>query len=392
MLLASSGASLSQDPAAAARELARAVGAGLGRTRASAAVFFATSALGPAFGRFEIALRAATGAAHVVGCSASATVAGEAPGEGGPGVSALALAGDVEARGFFVPSLRGRAWEVGREIGREVRAVERAPRCILLLADTYNLAPDELLAGIASVAPDAVVIGAGAAEDGTARETRVAGRGRCEANAVAGLVLGGVAVRSAVATSCAIHGRWRTITAASGNRILRIDDRPALPELLGSLPGSLGADPELALRSTLAALAPGGLDGLPAGVGPAWLARPFVGADEASGALLVGDEVVPGMGLAVAFRDPGTARRSLEASLEAIAGPGAAPPAGALYLACAGRGSELHGIPDVESAWLRRYLGDLPLAGAFCATGFAPVDGRNRFHQHAGIVVGLGEA
>ena len=110
-------------------------------------------------------------------------------------------------------------------------------------------------------------------------------------------------------------------------------------------------------------------------------------ADPSSGALLVGDEVVAGMQFAGAFRDPGTARRTIEAGIAGMAGPGDL--AGALYLAGPGRGRELHGIADLESAWLRRYLGDLPLAGAFCATGLAPAGGRNRFHQHAGVIVGL---
>lgn len=389
MLRAASGVSRNPDPAAAAREVAMQVGRALDGRRAAAVVFFATTSLGPGHGRFEMALRAATGAQAVVGCSTSGVVAGDGGGETGPGISAIALSGDLEARRFFLPSLRGRSEEIGREIGREARLVEREPRTILLLADTYNLAPDELLAGVAATAPNVPVIGAGAAEDGSTGETTVTGPGRSGSDAVAGIVLGGIGVRVAVSSSCSIHGHWHTITEASGNRILGLDGRPALAAVLASLPEGLAGDLELALRSTLAALAPRAGSDRGRDVEP-WLARPFLGADPGTGALLVGDEVMAGMEFAVAFRDRETARRTLEESVSGMVGSGGL--AGAIYLAGAERGRRLHGIPDLESAWLRRYLGDLPLAGAFCATGLAPVGGRNRFHQHAGIVVGFERA
>jgi small ligand-binding sensory domain FIST len=43
----------------------------------------------------------------------------------------------------------------------------------------------------------------------------------------------------------------------------------------------------------------------------------------------------------------------------------------------------------VEFAYLRRHLGELPLAGFFSSVEFAPMGGRNRFHQFAGVVAGF---
>src|SRR6185369_11626872 len=152
--------------------------------------------------------------------------------ERGPGVAAIALAGDVEVRRFFVPALRGRADEVGREIGRVARELDGEPRGILLLADSYNLAPDDLLAGIEATAPGIAVVGGGATEDGTVGETTVVARGVAASNAVAGIAIGGIRFRTAVSPSCTICGPWWTITKARGHRILALDGAPALTTLL----------------------------------------------------------------------------------------------------------------------------------------------------------------
>jgi len=187
-----SASSRDLDRQRAAAALARQLAGGLSGETPRGVVFFATSQYGPAYDAFERAIAHETGAQHVVGCSARGVVGDE--GEHGAGVAALALAGDAEVQRFYVPTLRGRAYEVGREIGQRAAALERDPRVILLLADSYNLAPDELLAGVESVAPGTTVIGGGATEDGSTRETAVAGRGASSNNAAAGLVLGGVGV------------------------------------------------------------------------------------------------------------------------------------------------------------------------------------------------------
>ena len=119
-----------------------------------------------------------------------------------------------------------------------------------------------------------------------------------------------------------------------------------------------------------------------------WVVRPVLGADPRDDSLLVGDEVLPGSRFAIAVRDATVAREGLEAALESFRDDGPEL-AGALYFAGAERGESLFGHPDVESAYLARGLGETPLAGLFCGAEFGPRGGRNRFHQHAGVLVGL---
>lgn len=346
-------------------------------------VFFATPHYGPAYDAVERVLSTATGAPHVVGCSARGLV-GEGGTEGSAGVTAVALAGDFEVERFFLRSLRGRSFEIGREIGRRASALESERRSVLLLADSYNFAPDELLAGVGSVAPEVQVIGGGATEDGSTGETTVVWRGTSGNYSVAGLLLGGVGISTAIARSALPVSTWWTVTEAECHRILALDGRPALSVFLESLPQALVEEPAGLLGAVLVGLA----DPSEGGDSPPHVVRRLVGLDPHGEALLVGDEVIPGSRLALLVRDREAARRSLEASIEdVLAGEGRL--AGAIYFNDIERGAGFHGIEDLDAAYLRRSLGEIPFAGFFSSLELAPMGGRNRFHQYAGVLAGL---
>ncbi|HEY8516639.1 MAG TPA: FIST N-terminal domain-containing protein [Candidatus Binatia bacterium] len=279
------------------------------------------------------------------------------------------------------------AEEVGRELGRVVATLDAEPKTLLLLADSYNLAPDELLAGVESAAPGTVVLGAGASEDGTIGETTVVGRGVASSNAVAGLAIGGLDVRSMVTQGGTPVGRWWKVTRAESNRILELDGEPALSVFLTEIPELLRADLREALRCTRAALADQITDGEET---PPYVVRRLLGADVSQGALLVGDEVIPGMHFALAVRDPAAARESFARNVEEFAAT-SRDIAGALYFNSVERGEALYGIPDLDTAYLRRSLGDVEIAGFFSGAELAPLAGRNRFHQSSGVLVGFAD-
>jgi small ligand-binding sensory domain FIST len=55
-------------------------------------------------------------------------------------------------------------------------------------------------------------------------------------------------------------------------------------------------------------------------------------------------------------------------------------PAGALLFTCNGRGSRLFSEPDHDAGLLARMLGEIPVAGFFCAGELGPVGGQNYLH------------
>ena len=55
-------------------------------------------------------------------------------------------------------------------------------------------------------------------------------------------------------------------------------------------------------------------------------------------------------------------------------------PRGALLFTCNGRGSRLFSEPDHDAGLLTTMLGEIPVAGFFCAGELGPVGGQNFLH------------
>jgi len=64
--------------------------------------------------------------------------------------------------------------------------------------------------------------------------------------------------------------------------------------------------------------------------------------------------------------------------------------AGALMFTCNGRGSHLFGTPDHDIETVRRSIGQLPVAGMFCAGEIGQVGGRNFLHGFTASVAVFG--
>jgi len=112
-----------------------------------------------------------------------------------------------------------------------------------------------------------------------------------------------------------------------------------------------------------------------------FLVRGIAGADPESGAIAVGDEVQVGQTVQFHVRDARSAdedlRRTLDRERTALAGRRAA---GALLFTCNGRGSRLFSAPDHDAGLVTAMLGEIPVAGFFCAGELGPVGGQNFLH------------
>jgi small ligand-binding sensory domain FIST len=112
-----------------------------------------------------------------------------------------------------------------------------------------------------------------------------------------------------------------------------------------------------------------------------FLIRGILGGDPESGAIVVGDEVDVGQTLQFHVRDAESADEDLQRTLEREAAAlGGRPPAGALLFTCNGRGSQLFAEPDHDAGLVAKMLGDIPVAGFFCAGELGPVGGQNYVH------------
>jgi small ligand-binding sensory domain FIST len=112
-----------------------------------------------------------------------------------------------------------------------------------------------------------------------------------------------------------------------------------------------------------------------------FLVRGVLGADPDSGAIAVGDEIQVGQTVQFHVRDAASADEDLRRALEReSAALGGRRPAGALLFTCNGRGSRMFPEPDHDAGLIATMLGDIPLAGFFCAGELGPVGGQNFLH------------
>jgi small ligand-binding sensory domain FIST len=61
------------------------------------------------------------------------------------------------------------------------------------------------------------------------------------------------------------------------------------------------------------------------------------------------------------------------------------------YFNCAARGTSLHGVPGIDSAYISGSLGDLPIIGFFGNAEIAPLRGANFLFTHTGVLALVGE-
>ena len=366
---------LTGDAGEAARRAVGEARASLGDAAPSFAVLFASAHY---FGSAEAlagAVAEETGRLPLIGCVAEAVAGGAREVESGPAVSLwlAADAGPVETFAMeFVRTPSGGAYG-GYRFGPGPAGLH------LLICDPFTFPASGLLAHLNRQAPGAVLMG-GMASGGLAqRQSRLFLDGRVLSSGAVGAHLPRAEIHPLVAQGCRPVGDPYTTTRADGNVIFELGGRSPLArlqELAAALPGR---DRELLARGVQLGLV---IDEYRAEPRQGdFLIRGIVGTDPASGAIAVGDEVEVGQTVQFHVRDADSADEDLRRTLErAAAGLGGRRAAGALMFTCNGRGSRLFPEPDHDAGLLASMLGEIPMAGFFCAGEIGPVGGQNFLH------------
>lgn len=329
-----------------------------------------------------------SGTDKIVGSSGAGVLTGDNELEGQHGIAVLVIAGDqINTNPFIFAPLRERDLEVGGAIAQAAVAAGQQNSLMVLFPDTYNGQPQRLLHQIQSQAGFVPVVGAGSSENGAAQATFQMCGDSLMTNAVAGTAMSGTfRARIDITQGCQPVTRPMVITRAENNLIFEIDHRPAL-EVFGTvLKGPLAQDLRRALMFVFV--------GLPASrhensVAPGqYLVRNIVGLDPAKGVLGVAEEVYEGQQIVFTLRDGNRAREDLEQMLERqrqrLEGK---KPAFGLYFNCCARGSSLYGVSGIDSAYIRRALGDFPLIGMFGGYEIAPLGHANHLFAYTGVLV-----
>ncbi|HTV10591.1 MAG TPA: FIST N-terminal domain-containing protein [Acidimicrobiales bacterium] len=347
---------------------------GLAGEEPSLAAIFASSHYAQSCEEVLAAVRSGLGPVPLIGAVAESVISGPREIEDGPALVAWVISGVGDVETFAMQYLATPSG--GLFAGN--RFEDSAP--YLLVCDPFTFPAAQLLDHLNKNVPGALAIGGMAAGSGRPGTTRLFYDDQVLVNGAVGARLEGARVDLLVSQGCRPIGSPYTVTRAEGNVVHELGGRPPfqrLQDLVSSLP-----EPDRLL------LADGGLQ-----VGIAideyrqeqrrgdFLVRAVVGADAESGAIAVGSEIEVGQTLQFHVRDAASADEDLREALEreaALLGqPGASA---ALLFTCNGRGTRLFSEADHDAKLLAKLLGEIPVAGFFCAGEIGPVGGKNFLH------------
>jgi len=385
MLRAGVGHSIALNPKTAATEATAAALAMAGLSQAEGALIFATTAYGAAYPMILRAVAAAAKTREVAGCSSVGVIASENEIESGHALAVVVFGGsELSAHRFFVPQLRGRGAEVAAEIASAVRPALGKSNLLLVFPDTYNANPEALLPALARDLPGVAIAGGGASEDGSVGETFQFCGDTVSNNSVAGMLLAGeFDLKIASALACTPIGPPHRVTAVRDNIILTLDDRPAY-QAFAAAAGPLAKDLRRALGFVFVAI-PHDREQADFRRG-SYIVRNIIGASEEHGVFAVAHMPKVGDAIAIVLRDAERARTDLKAMLEELRAGLAVPPAFGLYFDCVSRGAGLYGLAGHDSAYIRKSLGEFPLAGFFTGFEIGPAGSTTAALQYSGVL------
>jgi small ligand-binding sensory domain FIST len=385
MINAGVGYSISNNPKVAAAEATQQAMRQAGLRHAAGALCFATTAHGAAYPLIVRTVAAEARTRDVAGCSSAGVIAEGREIESGPAVAVSVFGGSsLGAKRLFVPSLRGRAHEVAAEIAAAAHPALGPNNLLCLCADTYNLEPEPLLAALERALPGVTVVGGGASEDGTIGETFQFCGDTVSSNAVAGMLLSGeFELNVGASLACTPLGPTHQVTAVRDNILVELDGRRAF-DAFAEAAGPLADD----LRRAVAFVFLGvPLDSSAERMERGrYFVRNIVGASAEHGVLAVAHRPKIGERVGFVLRNGERARDDLKATLEEMKQRIASPPAFGLYFDCVSRGTGLYDIPDHDSAYISRYLGQVPIAGFFTGFEIGPLGSRYGMLQYSGVL------
>lgn len=198
-------------------------------------------------------------------------------------------------------------------------------------------------------------------------------------NGVVGVTLtGDIKFETIVSQGCRPIGEPLIITKAEKNILYGLGGKPPI-EILSELLNKLSPeDQNLAMHSLFVGVV---MDERQEKFNRGdFLIRNIMGADQASGALAVGELLEVGQTLQFQLRDQSASSEDLRVLLETSHAK--SKPEGALLVSCCGRGRGMFGEADHDIQLIQKLRGPVPLAGFFANGEFGPIKNKNYVHGY----------
>jgi small ligand-binding sensory domain FIST len=308
---------------------------------------------------------------HLLGCIAEGVVARVRELEEGPAVAVWAGA---------LPGAEIECFHVAAVQTKEGIAVAGFPELddpglVALLVDPFTFPAGPFLTRL-NEAHERIPLVGGIAVGGRPGAQALILEDAVHAEGAVGAVVSGLPVLTVVSQGCRPIGHEAVITRCEGNVVYELAGRAALEYLRREIVTLSSEEQELAARGLLAGLVID--ENRPEYDTGDFLMRGLLGADEATGALALGDTVRVGQTLRFFVRDAASAdadlRRALGGALRW------ARPVGALLFTCNGRGTNMFPEPNHDARVVTEMLQTDALAGFFCGGEIGPVGGKAFLH------------
>jgi small ligand-binding sensory domain FIST len=366
---------LTADPAEAAREAVQQARSALGAEPPAFAVLFASAHFHISASALIAAVTAEIGPVPLIGCVAEAVAGNAREVENEPAVALWLAAGVGPVETFSMQFVRTAS---GGAFGGYQFEPGRAGVC-LMISDPFTFPAEYLLSHLNEHAAGTLVMGGMASGGLGAQRSRLFLDGRVLAEGAVGAYLPDAEIHPLVSQGCRPVGEPFTVTAAEGNLVRELGGHPAMSRLQDLAASLSDEDRELLVQGVQVGIVINEYGG-ERHQGD-FLIRGILGAQPETGAIAVGDEVEVGQTLQFHVRDAESADRELQHILETeTTALGGQRPAGALLFTCNGRGSRLFPEPSHDTGLMAKVLGDIPVAGFFCAGELGPVGGQNYVH------------
>jgi len=369
------GAGLSTSPSAceAATEAACAArGGAWGRDAVDLAFLFLSPAHLDEVEAAGEAVREELAPRHLLGCVAEGVVAGVRELEQGPAVAVWAGA----FQGAEIECFHAAGMQADDGIAVAGFPELDDPGLVALLVDPFTFPAGQFLASLNEAYERVPLVGGIAAGGGRPGAQALILDDAVHSEGAVGAVVSGPPVFTVVSQGCRPIGHEAVITRCEDNVLYELAGRPALERLRTEIAALSSEEQALAARGLLVGLVID--ENRPEYETGDFLMRGLLGADEASGALVLGEMVRIGQTLRFFVRDAASADADLQQTLAGALHR--SRPAGALLFTCNGRGTNMFPAPDHDARVVAAALGTQALAGFFCGGEIGPVGGKAFLH------------
>jgi small ligand-binding sensory domain FIST len=321
----------------------------------------------------------------LLGCTGEGVIGQDREIEQSAGITLIAAhLPNVELRPF---SLQSMDWEkvLGDPATFDAKIdAPEDPKLFVMMADPFTTPIDRVLEAFNHFHAGLPMIGGLASGAHRAGGNALILNDRVLNNGAVGVGLAGaIDVDVIVSQGCRPIGRPLKVTSVDQNIIMSFEDKSPLGYLQDLITELSPEDQDLLENGLFIGRAiDTGLETLGRGD---FLIRSVVGVDQETGAIVIDDHIDAGETVQFHLRDASTAEEDLEMML--------APqllyqaPSGGLLFACNGRGTRLYSHPNGDITTMQKVIGNIDLAGFFCAGEIGPIGGKNFLHGHTASMV-----